>query len=91
MYREAIEKAKEHFAALLEEQFERIEKMKANEEWVDYTSLNRSVIRRLRRRWHWTLHLPADPKGVGVPSEAEDGERPKSSQDHRRLDHREPL
>ena len=44
MYREAIEKAKEHFAALLEEQFERIEKMKANEEWVDYTSLNPLVI-----------------------------------------------
>jgi len=44
MYREAIEKAKEHFAALLEEQFERIERMKANEEWVDYTSLNPLVI-----------------------------------------------
>ena len=34
--RKAIEKAKEHFGALLVEQLERVERMKASQEWLDY-------------------------------------------------------
>ncbi len=33
---QAIERAKEHFAALLREQLERVERMKRADEWVDY-------------------------------------------------------
>jgi len=33
---EAVEKAKEHFGALLVEQLERVERMKAGQEWMDY-------------------------------------------------------
>ncbi|RKY42585.1 MAG: isocitrate/isopropylmalate dehydrogenase family protein [Candidatus Makaraimicrobium thalassicum] len=40
----AIEKAKEHFAQLLTEQFERIEMMKSEENWVDYKSLRPVII-----------------------------------------------
>ncbi len=34
-----IEKAKEHFGKLLEEQLERVERMKKAEEWIDYAEL----------------------------------------------------
>lgn len=39
MPREAIEKAKEHFGALMEKQLERIERMKAGDEWVDFSAI----------------------------------------------------
>lgn len=41
---EAIEKAKEHFGRLLEEQLARVERMKASEEWVDYAMLKPIII-----------------------------------------------
>lgn len=40
----AIERAKEHFAALLSEQLKRIDQMKAEEEWADYSRLMPVVI-----------------------------------------------
>ncbi len=43
-YTEAIEKAKEHFARLLEEQLLRVDKMKAGEDWVDYSKLAPLII-----------------------------------------------
>ncbi len=39
-----IEKAKEHFAGLVEEQLIRIEKMKSDKEWTDYSSLDEIII-----------------------------------------------
>ena len=39
-----IERAKEHFASLIEEQFERIENMKKEKDFIDYTSLDTIVI-----------------------------------------------
>jgi len=42
--REYIEKAKEHFGILLEQQFARIEKMKAEEDFTDYSKLDELVI-----------------------------------------------
>lgn len=39
-----IQKAKEHFGKLLEKQFARIEKMKAEEEFIDYSKLEQLVI-----------------------------------------------
>lgn len=41
---ETIEKAKEHFGQILSEQLERVEKMKAGEDWLDYNKLNPIVI-----------------------------------------------
>jgi isocitrate dehydrogenase (NAD+) len=35
----AIEKAKEHFGKILEEQLKRVEAMRSGQDWVDYTSL----------------------------------------------------
>lgn len=40
MNKEAIEKAKEHFAKLIEAQLERVERMKSAEDWVDYSKLH---------------------------------------------------
>lgn len=40
----AIKKAEEHFSRLIRGQFERIEKMKSDDEWVDYSKLDRIVI-----------------------------------------------
>jgi len=37
---ELIEKAKVHFAKIVIEQLERIERMKASEEWTDYSKLD---------------------------------------------------
>jgi len=42
--RVAIEKAKEHFGKLLEEQLRRVEKMKAAEDWIDYQALHPIII-----------------------------------------------
>ncbi len=42
--REGIEKAKEHFGKLLEEQLERVERMKKAEEWTDYETLKPIII-----------------------------------------------
>jgi isocitrate dehydrogenase (NAD+) len=39
MDKTAIEKAKEHFGKLLEEQTRRVEKIKAEPDWVDYTKI----------------------------------------------------
>ncbi|RQW77973.1 MAG: isocitrate/isopropylmalate dehydrogenase family protein [Methanothrix sp.] len=41
---EAIEKAKEHFAKLLEAQLKRVEQMKAGEDWADYSKLKPIVV-----------------------------------------------
>ena len=41
---EAIEKAKEHFARLLEEQLKRVDQMKAGEDWADYSKLKPIII-----------------------------------------------
>jgi isocitrate dehydrogenase (NAD+) len=41
---QALEGAKEHFAALIQEQLNRIERMKKEEEWIDYSSLQPIVI-----------------------------------------------
>ncbi|MBU7011613.1 MAG: isocitrate/isopropylmalate dehydrogenase family protein [Theionarchaea archaeon] len=42
--REEIEKAKEHFGQLLEEQLERVERMKKAEDWMDYETLKPLII-----------------------------------------------
>ena len=44
MYREAIERAKEHFGKLLEEQLARVERLKQEEDWIDYTKLKPIII-----------------------------------------------
>lgn len=41
---QAIEKAKDHFGRILEEQLKRVEAMKAGQDWVDYSALERIVI-----------------------------------------------
>ncbi len=41
---QAIEKAKEHFGKLLEEQLERVDRMKKAEDWIDYTKLKPIII-----------------------------------------------
>jgi len=41
---EAIERAKEHFAKLLEEQLKRVDQMKAGEDWADYSKLRPIII-----------------------------------------------
>lgn len=41
---EAIERAKEHFAKLLEVQLKRVDQIKAGEEWADYKSLKPIII-----------------------------------------------
>ncbi|VVB71350.1 Homoisocitrate dehydrogenase [uncultured archaeon] len=41
---EAIEKAKDHFAKLLEAQLLRVDQMKAGEDWVDYSKLEPIII-----------------------------------------------
>ncbi|MGB3112480.1 MAG: isocitrate/isopropylmalate family dehydrogenase [Candidatus Omnitrophota bacterium] len=40
----AIEKAKDHFAEVIREQLERVERMKKGEEWTDYRSLKPIII-----------------------------------------------
>ncbi len=44
MYEEEMKKAQEHFANILKEQIQRIEKMKKGEEWIDYSQLKPIVI-----------------------------------------------
>ncbi len=41
---QAIERAKEHFAGLIQEQLDRIERMKSEEEWTDYSLLTPIII-----------------------------------------------
>jgi isocitrate dehydrogenase (NAD+) len=41
---EAIERAKEHFGKIVAEQLDRVEKMKAAEDWLDYSKLKPIVI-----------------------------------------------
>ncbi len=43
-YKEAIEKAKAHFEQLILEQLERIERMKKDTEWIDYSKLKPIII-----------------------------------------------
>jgi isocitrate dehydrogenase (NAD+) len=42
--KQAIEKAKEHFGKIVAEQIDRVEKMKAGEDWLDYSQLKPIVI-----------------------------------------------
>lgn len=44
MYEKEIEKAKEHFGTLCREQLERIERMKQQEDWIDYGTLKPLII-----------------------------------------------
>jgi isocitrate dehydrogenase (NAD+) len=44
MNKEAIEKAKEHFGKVLEGQLERVEKMKQEQDWIDYGSLDKVIV-----------------------------------------------
>jgi isocitrate dehydrogenase (NAD+) len=44
MKEEAVEKAKQHFGKLVAEQLERVERMKAARDWIDYASLRPVVI-----------------------------------------------
>ncbi len=44
MNKEAVEKAKEHFGNILEKQLERVERMKKEEDWVNYQSLDKIII-----------------------------------------------
>ncbi len=44
MNKEAIERAKEHFGLLLEKQMERIAKIKAAPDWIDYSQLKPIII-----------------------------------------------
>ena len=39
MDKEIVKKAKEHFGRLVEDQLERVERMRAGEEWIDYAAL----------------------------------------------------
>ncbi|MBN1917351.1 MAG: isocitrate/isopropylmalate dehydrogenase family protein, partial [Verrucomicrobia bacterium] len=41
---DVMERAKEHFAALVREQLERIERMKQAEDWIDYAALKPIII-----------------------------------------------
>jgi isocitrate dehydrogenase (NAD+) len=41
---EAIERAKEHFAKLLDSQLKRVEQMKAGEDWADYSQLKPIIV-----------------------------------------------
>lgn len=44
MYEEAIERAKAHFAKLVEGQLERVARMKQAEDWIDYSKLKPIII-----------------------------------------------
>lgn len=44
MYEEEIKRAQEHFADILKEQLDRVERMKEGEEWVDYSNLKPIII-----------------------------------------------
>jgi len=44
MYEKEIEEAKEHFGKLVEEQLKRVEKLKKDDEWIDYTKLKPIII-----------------------------------------------
>jgi len=43
-YEENIEQAKAHFGTIIEEQLERVERMKSAEDWIDYSQLETIVI-----------------------------------------------
>ena len=44
MYEKEIEEAKEHFESILKEQIERVEKLKKDDEWIDYSKLKPIII-----------------------------------------------
>ncbi|HDN59429.1 MAG TPA: isocitrate/isopropylmalate dehydrogenase family protein [Candidatus Marinimicrobia bacterium] len=44
MYEQEIENAKEHFGKILAEQLDRVERMKKDQEWIDYTTLKPIII-----------------------------------------------
>lgn len=44
MYEKVIEEAKEHFGKLVEEQIQRVEKMKKEDDWIDYSKLKPIII-----------------------------------------------
>ena len=41
---EAIERAKDHFAKLIEGQLKRVDQMKAGEDWADYSKIKPIVV-----------------------------------------------
>ncbi|RLF51288.1 MAG: isocitrate/isopropylmalate dehydrogenase family protein, partial [Thermoplasmata archaeon] len=41
---EVVERAKEHFGKLVEEQLQRVERMKRGEDWIDYSKLKPIII-----------------------------------------------
>ncbi len=43
-YTESIQKAKEHFGQILIEQLARVDKMKAGQDWIDYTKLKPIIV-----------------------------------------------
>lgn len=84
-----IERAKEHFGKIIEEQFERIEKMKTQGDFVDYASKEKIIIG----------VVGGDGIGPFITSEAEkilkflEGRcpvRPGGNPGNQRLDHRKP-
>ncbi|MEA2054945.1 MAG: isocitrate/isopropylmalate family dehydrogenase [Candidatus Thermoplasmatota archaeon] len=44
MYEKEIEKAKEHFGKIVEEQLERVDRLKKEDEWIDYSKLKPIII-----------------------------------------------
>ena len=44
MDKQAIERAKEHFGRILEEQLQRVERMKAGEDWADYSKIRPVIV-----------------------------------------------
>lgn len=44
MNREAIDRAKEHFAKILERQLERVDRIKREEDWVDYSKVKPIIV-----------------------------------------------
>lgn len=44
MYKKEIKRAQEHFANIIREQIERVERMKKEEEWIDYSKSKPIII-----------------------------------------------
>ena len=42
--KQAIEQAKEHFGVVLEQQLERVERLKAEPDWIDYSGVSPIII-----------------------------------------------
>ena len=87
---QVVEAAKEHFGKVLEGQLERVENLKAEGDWTDYTAISPIVIG----------VLGGDGIGPTITAEAQNvleyllkgagGQRQGGVPHHRRADHREP-